>query len=971
MTSVVETLLSFATSEERRNWLQQQIPSKDESLLDQLIEESYQRCDEDAHTALPLAEVVKDAASVWEDKATLAVGQRLEANARSLLGEHTASVELYNSSITLFRTVGRTLDAARAVIGQLDSLMALGNYMEALAQSIWALNEFRAAGDPLDLGGILVNRGNLFARLNRYPEALADFEEARALFALNDHQMYLAMVEANEANLLREMNDFRLAEARFKQARSHFEQVDSVRSMAHVNHNLSYLYFCQGDYQQALLTANQARSVFAAQDSAIDVAYVDLDRSEIYLALNLWQEAYDLASATYPVFEGQQMPWESARLWLNQAVALAQLGNLPQANLALAEAHTRYALGNHSVWLAIVELYQATFDLRLSRFETAHSNAEQARTVFTTAGLQNRIAECDVLLGQIALGQKEITSAERHFRNGLAQVDQLDLPAVLFACQQGLGQVRALQGDAAASLAHYRLAIDSLEHVQATIGAEDYKIAFRSNKLGVYQSAALLCLDPASGGNLQEAFDTIEKAKSRSLLDTFARVPEQSLTTLQETGSIETGSNKTGLSSETTLLTELASLKRELNWYYNRLNFSKPEDAAQTPESYAQLNKAISLHEGRVKDLLNRWRSPELVTAPNNPLWTISADELRASLPANTTLLEYFVTHDQVIVLGLSQSGLWSKRLPATRTDISERLAEFQFQLGRFVYGAEFRQTYAELLLQGTQAVLGHLYQLLVQPISAELTTEHLVIIPHDLLHAVPFHALYDGQTYLIEGKIVSYAPSATIFHRVQHLPETQNFAAPRIFAIDEASIPYARVEAEALTALFPTAEPYLGESATTDSFLHPHPQSSFLHVSSHALYRSDNPLFSALKMVDGWVTANEIRNLQVTASLVTLSACATGRTQSGGGDELLGLSRGFFANGTRSLVASQWNVDDTATAELMTAFYQQLIAGQSVCVALRAAQLKIFHTWKHPYYWAPFFLSGHPWLRLPSTTFA
>ncbi|MBN2004702.1 MAG: CHAT domain-containing protein [Anaerolineae bacterium] len=139
----------------------------------------------------------------------------------------------------------------------------------------------------------------------------------------------------------------------------------------------------------------------------------------------------------------------------------------------------------------------------------------------------------------------------------------------------------------------------------------------------------------------------------------------------------------------------------------------------------------------------------------------------------------------------------------------------------------------------------------------------------------------------------------------------------------------------------------------------------------SHGEFRADNPLFSSIALADGWLTTLDIFNLRLSASLVTLSGCQTGRSVIGGGDELLGLMRAFLYAGAASLVISLWSIEDRSTAQLTKAFYRHLVNGQTKAAALRQAQLQflqpddqnghaIFH---HPYFWAPFCLVGDPGL--------
>src|SRR5205085_7778557 len=91
------------------------------------------------------------------------------------------------------------------------------------------------------------------------------------------------------------------------------------------------------------------------------------------------------------------------------------------------------------------------------------------------------------------------------------------------------------------------------------------------------------------------------------------------------------------------------------------------------------------------------------------------------------------------------------------------------------------------------------------------------------------------------------------------------------------------------------------------------------------------------------------------------LSACETGRGQLRGGEGLMGLAWAFRAAGCPSVIASQWQVDDAATASLMDRFYKALRTGKPKDEALRAAMLSVRGEpgHGHPYYWAAFQVFG------------
>lgn len=65
---------------------------------------------------------------------------------------------------------------------------------------------------------------------------------------------------------------------------------------------------------------------------------------------------------------------------------------------------------------------------------------------------------------------------------------------------------------------------------------------------------------------------------------------------------------------------------------------------------------------------------------------------------------------------------------------------------------------------------------------------------------------------------------------------------------------------------------------------------------------------------------------MKLSAELVVLSACETGLGEEVKGEGIVGLTRGFMYAGTPRVVVSLWKVDDEATAELMSLFYQKML---------------------------------------------
>ena len=112
----------------------------------------------------------------------------------------------------------------------------------------------------------------------------------------------------------------------------------------------------------------------------------------------------------------------------------------------------------------------------------------------------------------------------------------------------------------------------------------------------------------------------------------------------------------------------------------------------------------------------------------------------------------------------------------------------------------------------------------------------------------------------------------------------------------------------------------------------------------------------------DGFLRMHEIFNLRLPAELVVLSACQTGLGKEIKGEGLMGLTRGFMYAGAARVVASLWEVNDAATAELMKRFYRRMLQdGMRPAAALRAAQIEMWKRpqWQSPFYWGGFILQG------------
>jgi CHAT domain-containing protein len=251
------------------------------------------------------------------------------------------------------------------------------------------------------------------------------------------------------------------------------------------------------------------------------------------------------------------------------------------------------------------------------------------------------------------------------------------------------------------------------------------------------------------------------------------------------------------------------------------------------------------------------------------------------------------------------------------------------------------------------------LYAELIAPVRESLTASHLIVAPHSFLHHLPFHALLEGDRYLIDDFSVSYAPSASVYALCAARTETNRSGGSLVFGVPDKGTPYVLEEVHAVAARLPKARLFLGEEATDEVFRTEAPDARYLHVATHGVFRRDNPLFSSIRLGNSHLSLFDLYQLRLSAEMVTLSGCSTGLHAIEGGDELVGLVRGLLCGGAQSAVVSLWDVNDSTTACLMGAFYGEIRKGVNKAEALRSAMLSLRQYQPHPYHWAPFVLVG------------
>ena len=207
---------------------------------------------------------------------------------------------------------------------------------------------------------------------------------------------------------------------------------------------------------------------------------------------------------------------------------------------------------------------------------------------------------------------------------------------------------------------------------------------------------------------------------------------------------------------------------------------------------------------------------------------------------------------------------------------------------------------------------------------------DEVVIVPPPSLMAAPWAAMPT-----LRGRTLAIGPSAELWWRARSRPANLN----RVLVAGGPDLSIAEAEVAAVGELYAGAN-VLGPRAAVKEVRSGLDGAGVAHIACHATFRSDNPMFSSLRLGDGDLNVYDIERLQAPPSMVVLSACDSGYTETRPGDELAGLTSALLSLGTRSVVASVGLVPDRpATSDLMLGFHRGLIEGLEPAAALARVQ--------------------------------
>lgn len=882
---------------------------------------------------------------------------RGRANALERHERYEESLNATYEAVKLYQEHGTEFDIAVARTIEIYALGALERFEEAIELAEWIRSRFAREDSEwarLGLANVAANLGAVYIQAWRLEPALQELETAAQLYRELDMPDKVPWVLHDMGLVASCMDRLDLARQYYEQAHTGFVEADLVAQVVKVQFNMAEVCTRQADYEQALAHLSIARDILVPFPESPDHAFVDLFESRIRRELDQPTQAKDLLERALRVFEqlGRRIETALTLMEMGRLLGVAETPDkLSEGLSCLSQAEAHCQRLNLSALAAWIQLERGELGLRLGRTAEATACANQARTVFAEFGLPLRLAQADVLLADCCRCLQPVEA--RQLYESVLHAAGRDLPVLAVRCWHGLAKLAVDAGKLEEAEQSYTQALELVATVRKSLVGHSHQAGFLEDKQSLIDE--LLGMLHKLPGRGYSVLGWVEQFKACVLADMVASQPPDA-----------------GSSPELVrLLEQRERLRYKIDTQYSSLAVggeSPLTDVRQRglplaahDECRARELSCVQQQIQTIEDQIARQRDETLDWRQ-----TLAMDprHIHRLLDEQTLLISYYTAGGRVYALTVTHLD-GDVKVHSLNLGIDE-IEDYWWQAYRLLA----RRT-SDRMIPKIKTYLAYLWKSLVAPLGLDdrlRDMTRLLILPHRGLFNIPFAGLYDAESglYLVERWTVQLAPSAAVLARCRQ--REQGALPPLLVGYpglpgEAGYLHGVEKEVRSLAELLHDSATLFGEHATSHNVMKAAPKRSVLHMAGHAFYNPVHPLESGMPLAGGrWLRASDLylHYGHLGGSTVVLSSCSAGRGRPTGGD-VLGLTSAFLYAGAVGIISSLWRVDDAATAELMTSFYRELYRGADAAAALRLAQLELVRSEKysHPYFWAPFGLSG------------
>jgi len=732
-------------------------------------------------------------------------------------------------------------------------------------------------------GRVLIRRADVLLVLGRHQEALDDLRGAMTRLRRAGDQVWEARSRNYRGFTHLALGSTRQADADFAVAERLYAASGQEFEYAETRQNRGLVAFARGDLPLALEYLGDAGQLF----EAVGVVWPDLaiDRCRVLLAAGLATEALEEADRAVVQMETEGgQATKKAELLFTAATAALGATDPSIARERAEQARRLFSAQRRAWWSARATLIQ---------LEARHLQGERGpqllRRVTETAARLERLGAAEapaahLLAGRLALIEERRLAADRHFERA-ARLRRGAPPLARAAALLGKALRAEARADVRGMLAACNRGLDALDEHRRTMGATELRA--RATAHGA-ELARLALREALQRRDARQLLLRSERWRATALAVPPVRPP-----------------------GDEQLIADLAALRDVAR----RLDVAG--DDLGTPAGVGLGREQRRLENAVRSQTLKARGLDSAAAAP-----PFEVDELLDEL-GGTVLVE-LIEVDDVLYAVVVRDRQVRLHTVGPLSDAAHEVERARFRLrwlarGRPPTGPSLEVIGARL----SAALLGDA--------AADLGDGPVVVIPPSRLQALPWALLPP-----LAGRAVCVAPSSATWLWARRLRPP---AGRRVVLILGPGLTAGRAEIARLAERYPAATVLSEGAATAEQVLRALDGAWLGHIAAHGTFRSDNPLFSSLRLDDGPLTVYDFERLRQAPYRLVLSSCESGLAKPVGADELLGLTSSLVPLGAAGILASVVPVNDPGALPLMTALHDNLHAGRSLPEAFAEAR--------------------------------
>ena len=840
------------------------------------------------------------------------------------LGEYHKAKAYLEKALAITKEIGDRKEETACYINLGIALWCLGEYAKAKEHLEKALAMTKEIGDRKGEATCYGSLGNVVRSLGDYAKAKEYLEKALAITKEIGDKKEEATCYGNLGTVLQSLCEYTKAKEYHARALAIRKEIGDINGEAADYGNLGNIFHSLGQYAEAKESFEKALAIAKEIGNRKGQVAHSVSLGTVLQSLGEDAKAKEYLEEGLVITKESGDRGKEALCYGNLGTVFRRLGDLAKAKKCHEKALAINKTIGHREGEAVAYGNLGSIFISSGEYDKAIEYLKRALTIVKEIGDSERVATCYGHLGVLFRSLGEYSKAKEYLEKALEFHREAGHIRSELKIHANLSLVMVLEGNIHEAKSHLFASIRGFEDMRSLLRENDYfKISFFDEHVDIYQFLSYLF---CATQNHSDALYAAELGRARALAD---------------------------------LMSAQYSVKKQMSF---------------NPQTWVGIERIMEKERNCTCLYISYW-------AQFIFLWILKAG--KPVLFRKIVVSDWKGSAQNVVEVFGSNTFRKFPILPQTYCEdrswfpskISNASQPTQKSTSR-----DDSMTALQKPEEDTEAILALYYKMIIDPVADLLKEPEILFIPDRVFYNVALAALKDESgNNLSETFRIRIVPSLTTLTLIQDSPADYHSQTGALIVGDPdvgevqykgdicnpEKLPSAKKEAEMIGRLL-KVQPLLGKQATKQAVLESITSMSLIHFAAHGnaergeiVLAPPRPTNGIPQEEDYLLTMADISQVRLRAKLVVLSCCHSARGQIRA-EGVVGIARAFLGSGARSMLVALWAIDDIATEQFMSRFYEHLVRGESASESLHQA-MKWMRTngFSDVGQWAPFILIG------------